>query len=138
MSTRSRARQIALQALYQLDQPAPPGMEWVRRFVASRTTTPELTEFAMSLVDGVARHRQELDLMLTEAAENWSLDRMPVVDRNALRLGAFELRLCPDTPPKVAIDEAIELVKRYSTAQSGAFVNGVLDRLLQTSGQTTP
>ena len=67
--------------------------------------------------------------MISEVAENWRLDRMAAIDRNILRLGAYEMLFCPEVPPKVAINEALELAKRYSTAQSSRFVNGILDRL---------
>ena len=67
--------------------------------------------------------------MISSVAENWRLDRMAAIDRNILRLGVFEMRFCPDVPDKVAINEALELAKRYSTAQSSRFVNGILDRL---------
>jgi len=131
VSTRSRARQIALQALYQLDQPSPPEFVWIRQFLDSRLDKPELVRFAQTLVEGTCRHRDELDRLLAAAAEHWSLGRMAVVDRNILRLGAYEMLHEPDTPPKVAIDEALELAKRFSTTESAAFVNGILDNLLQ-------
>jgi transcription antitermination protein NusB len=134
MSMRSRSREIALQALYQLDQPAAPDLDQVRGFIIRRAPTDEQAEFAVALVEGACEHRARVDQLLTDAAENWALDRMPAVDRNILRLGAFEMLLYPDTPPKVAIDEAIELAKRFSTSQSGAFVNGVLDKLLRADG----
>ena len=89
----------------------------------------ELVTFANSLVVGVQEHKPQLDALISEAAENWRIDRMAAIDRNILRLGAFELLHCPDLPAKVAINKALELAKRYSTAQSSRFVNGVLDRL---------
>jgi N utilization substance protein B len=81
------------------------------------------------LYDGVVAHLVDIDQRLTQAAENWRLQRMPAVDRNILRLGAFELLHSADTPAAVAFDEAIELAKRFGTADSPAFVNGVLDQL---------
>lgn len=91
-------------------------------------------DFARSLVQGVQAQRAELDQQIEKAAENWSLTRMAATDRNVLRLGAFEL-LHSVTPDRVAIDEAVELAKRFGTAQSGAFVNGILDRLLREKKQ---
>jgi N utilization substance protein B len=79
----------------------------------------------------VLANQADIDRRLTEAAENWRLTRMAVVDRNVLRLGAYELLHMPETPPNVALDEAIELGRRYGSADSPAFVNGVLDRLRQ-------
>jgi N utilization substance protein B len=88
-----------------------------------------LVEFTRSLVAGVRDHRSELDERITRVAANWSLDRMAATDRSLLRLGAYEL-LYTDAPPKVAVDEAIELAKRFGGAQSPQFVNGILDRLM--------
>jgi len=90
---------------------------------------PELVPFAQSLLSGVRRNRPELDQMLEERADHWSLDRMAATDRNVVRLGAYEI-LYADTPGRVAINEAVELAKRFGTQQSAQFVNGVLDRLL--------
>jgi transcription antitermination factor NusB len=87
-------------------------------------------DFARKLVEGVRARRAELDSLIQQAAENWSLERMAATDRNVLRLGAYEL-LHTDTPPRVAIDEAVELAKRFGTAQSGPFVNGILDQLMK-------
>jgi len=89
----------------------------------------ELTEFSRSLVSGVRNHRPELDELIEKLAENWSLKRMAATDRNILRLGAYEM-LHTDTPRRVAIDEAVELAKRFGSAQSAQFVNGILDRLM--------
>jgi len=129
MSRRNRARQVALQVLYQddLNPPADPsaGTELLRQ----RLRSPELVAFAEGLVAGVRRHRTKLDELIANAAANWSLHRMAATDRNVLRLGAYEL-LYTDAPPPVAIDEAVELAKRYGSAQSSQFVNGILDRLL--------
>ena len=88
-----------------------------------------MVEFARELVAGVRRNRAELDRLIDQTAEHWSLERISATDRNILRLGAYEI-LHSDTPDPVAIDEAIELAKRFGTAQSAAFVNGILDRLM--------
>jgi transcription antitermination protein NusB len=132
MSRRSRAREVALQVLYQddlnpVDDPRPGDA-----FLARRLRFPELVEFGRALVEGVRKHRSELDGLLEATAENWSLSRMAATDRNVLRIGAFEL-LHFDTPDRVAINEAVELAKRYGSRQSAHFVNGILDRLLHTS-----
>lgn len=89
----------------------------------------ELVTFATSLLSGVRRNRGELDQMLSERADNWSLERMAVTDRNVLRLGAYEI-LYADTPPRVAINEAVDLARRFGSKQSAQFVNGILDRFL--------
>src|SRR5262245_31492481 len=129
MTRRSRAREVALQLLFQHDQNPTVDRGAVERFARDRLRDPDLVSFCLGLYDGVLTHREEIDRRLTAAAENWRLPRMAVVDRNALRLGAYELLFTPDTPPAVAFDEAIELARRYGAADSPAFVNGVLDRL---------
>lgn len=137
MNRRSRAREVALQLLFQrdhnpgLDRPALEG------FARNRLREPALVDFCLQLHDGVLAHHEEIDQRLSASAENWRLPRMAAVDRNVLRIGAFELLFFPDTPPAVAFDEAIELARRYGTAESGAFVNGVLDRLRrEAAGET--
>jgi N utilization substance protein B len=127
---------VALQLLYQLD--LNPRAEWagLAAFAHERLDDPAESEpFCLALVEGVQRHKPDIDRRLGEAAENWKLHRMTAVDRNVLRLGAFELlHRGEDTPAKVALDEAIELARRYGSAESPAFVNGVLDRLRQNAG----
>ena len=98
-------------------------------FVRTRLQLEELIEFASSLIAGVRRNRAELDGLLARTAANWGLDRMAATDRNVLRLGAFEI-LFTDTPDRVAINEAVELAKRFGSSHSAQFVNGILDRFL--------
>jgi transcription antitermination protein NusB len=129
MTRRTRGREIALQVLYLLEQN--PGVDpaEIQRFIERRLREPRLRAFARALVDGVRAHQPRIDALISGVAENWRLDRMAAIDRNILRLGAYEMLCCPDVPTKVAINEALELAKRYSTAQSSRFVNGILDRL---------
>jgi transcription antitermination protein NusB len=129
MTRRTRAREIALQVLYQLEQNPGYSSSNVDRFIERRLREPRLREFARELVAGVQAHQPRIDDLISGVAENWRLDRMAAIDRNILRLGAFEMLFCPEVPVKVAINEALELAKRYSTAQSSRFVNGILDRL---------
>jgi N utilization substance protein B len=130
MTRRTRCREIALQVLYQTEQNTGTPPEEVRQFIARRLRGEgKLVEFATALVEGVQTHQAQIDALISEAAENWRIDRMAAIDRNILRLGAYEMLFCPDVPTKVAINEALELAKRYSTAQSSRFVNGILDRL---------
>jgi N utilization substance protein B len=129
MARRSRAREVALQVLYQDDLNPSHNPADDERFVRNRLHAPELVEFASSLVAGVRRNRQELDDRLAQTADHWSLERMAATDRNVLRLGAFEI-LHSETPDRVAINEAVELAKRFGSKQSAQFVNGILDRLL--------
>src|SRR4051794_894793 len=132
MTRRSRGREVALQVLYQIEQnPGIPAAE-VRQFIDRRLLgDKKLVEFTQDLGAGVRENQPKIDEMIKEVAENWRLDRMAAIDRNILRLGAYEMLLRPEVPAKVAINEALELAKRYSTAQSSRFVNGILDRVLQ-------
>jgi transcription antitermination protein NusB len=132
MTRRSRGREVALQVLYQVEQnPVIPADE-IRRFIERRLLEDrKLCEFTEGLIDGVKEHQARIDSMISQVAENWRLDRMAAIDRNILRLGAYEMLFRPEVPAKVAINEALELAKRYSTAQSSRFVNGILDRVLQ-------
>ena len=133
MPRRSRARAIAFQVLYQDDQNPQLAPAVGDQLICSRLRREELVEFARALVTGVRRHREQLDQLLEETAANWSLGRMTVTDRNVLRLGAYEI-LYSDTPDRVAVNEAVELAKRFGTAQSSQFVNGILDRLMKGKG----
>ena len=137
MTRRTRAREVALQVLYQVEQNPGYRDTDVERFIERRMQEPKLREFARELIAGVREHRPRIDELIASVAENWRLDRMAAIDRNILRIGAFEMIFCPDLPVKVAINEALELAKRYSTAQSSRFVNGILDRL-QAAEPTPP
>ena len=97
-------------------------------------------DFTKRLVSGTLSHRDTLDAIITRQAENWRLARMPIVDRNILRLALFELLHEPETPRPVVIDEALEIAKRFSTPNSSQFINGILDGVLksQTSGTAAP
>lgn len=129
MARRTRAREVALQVLYQDDLNPHHNPADDQQFVENRLQAPELVDFARSLISGVRRNRQELDDLLSATADHWSLARMAATDRNVLRLGAYEI-LYAETPGRVAINEAVELAKRFGTRQSAQFVNGILDRLL--------
>jgi transcription antitermination factor NusB len=132
---RTRAREIAVQALYQYDAlqriGAATPAEDVDRFIDGEADDPEVRDFAREIVRGTRESIEDIDGILGAVVENWTLERIAAMDRAILRLSAYELNARPDIPPKVAINEAIELAKRYSTSQSGAFVNGVLDKLLK-------
>jgi N utilization substance protein B len=129
MTRRTRARQVAFQALFQEDLNPASDPAQGEALLRRRLRTAEMVAFARKLLVGVRAHREELDRAIARVAEHWSLARISPTDRNILRLGAYEI-LLSDTPDPVAIDEAIELAKRFGTAQSAAFVNGILDRLM--------
>jgi N utilization substance protein B len=131
MSTRRRAREVALQVAYQDDINPSQSNVVTERLIRYRLNhDAKSIEFAQSLVAGVRRYRDELDRALTERATNWSLKRMAATDRNVLRLGAYEI-LYTETPNPVAVNEAVELAKRFGGEHSAPFVNGILDRLLR-------
>ena len=132
MASRSRAREVAVQALFQEDLNPRDSQDQLAPFIKARLKDESLREFATYLVLGVLRNQGELDTLLSAKANNWSIDRMAATDRAVLRLGAFEIRY-DDTPDHVAIDEAVELAKRFGSANSSQFVNGILDKLLPVS-----
>ena len=130
MGKRRKARELALQFLYQLEQngaidPGP----FEAEFWARHPVDAEAREFAASLVHGAKRQQGDIDKRIAECAEHWDIDRMAVVDRNILRLAVYELMLDAEVPPKVAINEAIEIAKKFGTRESSRFINGVLDRI---------
>jgi N utilization substance protein B len=131
MTRRSRGREVALQVLYQIEQNTGIAADEIHRFIDRRLLDDKkLAEFTVDLIAGVREHQPQIDAMIKEVAENWRLDRMAAIDRNILRLGAYEMLFQSEVPARVAINEALELAKRYSTAQSSRFVNGILDRVL--------
>jgi N utilization substance protein B len=134
MARRSRAREVVLQILFEDDLNPGRNPAAADQFLCSRLQGEELVAFARSLLSGVRRNRAEVDTLLERTADNWSLERMAATDRNVLRLGAFEI-LYTDTPDRVAINEAVELARRFGSAQSAQFVNGILDRFLSRDTQ---
>ena len=122
---RTKSREMALQVLYQADLLGDPVVETVEATLREDGHPAEIVDYAFDLVRGVRARVAELDACITAAAQHWSVSRMAVIDRNVLRLGIEELLHHPDVPPRVVINEAIELAKRFSTTSSGAFVNGV-------------
>lgn len=129
MVRRSKAREVALQMLFQHDHNPDVDYHTVRELMAQLLTDPDLAEFAWHLFIGVLEHRPVIDDRIESVAQNWSIKRMAGTDRNALRLGIYEM-LFTSTPPRVAIDQALELAKKFGSAQSSHFVNGILDRLI--------
>ncbi len=134
MSRRSRAREVALQSLYQLDlagetAPGADRLASLHRFHRGRLKSGPLVAFADSLVEGVLAQREPLDAAIDSRSDNWRLSRMAATDRTVLRIAAFELAHT-DTPPAVVADEAIELARRYGGEHSPRFVAGILGRLV--------
>jgi N utilization substance protein B len=133
--SRSRCRELALQFLYQTEFAGQRREEEVARFWQHFHKGSKTPAYLLELVAGVTGHLQELDTLISRYSEHWRLERMAAVDRNLLRLAAFELLYQPKVPPKVVINEAVELAKRFGTEASGAFVNGILDRIREAAGR---
>ena len=132
MTRRSRAREVALQLLFQRDVNPDVPRPVIEGFARDRLGNPEAEAFCLALYDGVVRHLSDIDARLTAASENWKLHRMAASDRNVLRLGTYEIAFAPEpTPGPVALDEAIELARRYGSKDSPGFVNGVLDKVFR-------
>ena len=131
MGKRRKARELALQALFQIDFYHTKNPESLNYFWPEQKVSEEVLNFARKLVEGVCRRREEIDQLIEEHSENWKLSRMSRVDRNILRMAVLELLEMEDIPCKVTIDEAIELGKKYGTSDSGAFINGILDQILK-------
>ncbi len=139
MRKRTQSREIALQILYQVEMnPEPIKDLFDSYWENNKDLTDEVRIFSEKLVNGTLEHVQALDEIITKAADNWVLDRMAVIDRNILRLGAYELLHCDDIPPKVAINEAVNIAKKFSQEESGKFVNGVLDKITHTVKPAAP
>lgn len=131
MSRRSRAREVVMQLLYRDDLNGVGQSDSDNQFLATRLNrNARLIEFADTILQGVRQHQDTIDEKLEATTENWRLSRMAATDRNIMRIAAWEI-LFGDTPPRVAINEAIEISKRYGDEKSSRFVNGVLDQLMQ-------
>ena len=129
MRRRTRSREIVLQVLYQLEIRGNEVIDEVDAFCIEQGKEAEVSDFAIKLVKGCIQKIKEIDKKIIDISENWELQRMPVVDKNILRLACYELFYMDDIPPKVSINEAIDLAKKYSTEKSGLFVNGILDKI---------
>jgi N utilization substance protein B len=137
MARRSKAREVAVQMLYQIDLNPEADLRSVRAMIQELLPEEDLQEFAWRLFVGVREHRALLDAKIEAIAENWSLKRMAPTDRNVLRLGLYEL-INTQTPHRVVLDEAIELARVFGSAQSAHFVNGILDKLVPPDRRADP
>jgi transcription antitermination factor NusB len=136
MRKRTQGRELALKFLYQIDITKDPPVGKLDFFWENQEETEAtVREFADSLIKGVTDNLEGLDKKISQFADNWELKRMAVVDRNILRLAAFELLFLADIPPKVTINEAVELAKRFGDVNSGRFINGILDKIHKTECQ---
>jgi transcription antitermination protein NusB len=131
MGSRRRARELALQMLFENDMTGAPPEEMFGHSEELHHSAESTRAYAKRLVCGTLDHRPEIDALIVGQADNWRLERMPAVDRNILRLALYEMRHEPDTPAPVVIDEALEIAKRFSTPKSSQFINGILDGVLK-------
>jgi len=128
---RTKARELAMQALYQLDAQGPDLLEHLNEFFVEGSPDDSIRKLAAEWCKGTWENLTQCDELITASTIKWQISRLSSVDKNILRLAVYQLKFCPDIPPKVVINEAIELAKKFSTAQSPAFVNGVLDAVLK-------
>jgi N utilization substance protein B len=129
MGTRRKAREMAMQALFSMDERCDFSEEMFGRFCANFAPKPDVRPYFLRLVQGVLRTRDDLDGLIERFSENWSLGRMSGVDRNLMRIAVFELLWCRDIPAKVSINEAVDIAKKFGTEESGAFINGIVDSI---------
>lgn len=131
MRKRTLARTYALQVLYQMDITSDNYIECLESFWQSLEDVVEdpVKEFTFELVKGVRDNLESIDKMISEYAANWQIERMAFIDRNVLRLSCYEIIFRNDIPPKVSINEAVELAKKFSGIEAGKFVNGILDKI---------
>jgi N utilization substance protein B len=134
MGTRRKGRELALQALYQIDMTGDASPRAVELFLRHFEGSKEAKEFARRLVLGVIGHRDEIDRIIQRSTAHWKLMRMAKVDLVILRMASYELLFCPDIPLSVSLDEAIEIGKRFGSRDSATFINGVLDEVAHSTG----
>ncbi len=134
MGTRRRAREFALQVLYQIDVTQREVDEALNLFWDNFVSDEEARDFCERLVRGAVERRDEINRLIESQAEHWKMSRMTRIDRNILRLAVYELLYCEDIPPKVTMNEAVDIGKKFGTEESGAFINGILDGISQHLG----
>jgi N utilization substance protein B len=127
MSARRKGRELALQVLYQLDMSGESSEQALRTFADSFEHTPGSRQFGEALVRGVLGQREQIDARIAQASEHWRLERLSRIDANVIRIAVYEMTTPPGLPPEIAINEAIEVARKFGTTDSAAFVNGVLD-----------
>lgn len=131
MDRRTKARELAIQAICQLDVQGEQVLPLLHRFFRENTDDDLVIQLAQQWTQGTWKHWRRCDEEIAAASEKWNLSRLSMVDRSILRLGVYQIYFCPEIPEKVAINEAIELAKKYGGVQSPRFVNGVLDAVFR-------
>jgi N utilization substance protein B len=127
MGNRRKSRELAMQALFYIDMNQDDSNELLERFCVNFNPSKKTRPFFLKLVSGVIQAKSEIDSIIVDFSDNWKISRMSCVDRNVIRIAVYELFYCQDIPPKVSINEAIDVGKKFGTEVSGAFINGILD-----------
>jgi N utilization substance protein B len=138
ISSRRKARELAMQTLFYLDMGGVAPETAVAMFCQNFNPSPKFMPFYKTLVEGVIHKKTEIDALIERFSSNWRLSRMSGVDRNVLRVAVYEMLFCDDIPPKVSINEAIDVGKKYGSEESGAFINGILDSIHLALKKQTP
>ncbi len=134
MSQRRQAREFALKMLFQIDLGKLDPQAVVAYFLENQDAAEEVKAYAKTITKGVLEEQAFFDALISKKAHHWKLERIATIERNILRMAAYELLRCPEVPKSVVINEAIEIAKKYSQDDAGAFVNGILDQLQQEMG----
>jgi len=129
MGTRRQARELAMQALFYIDMRDHASLQMLESFCDNFSPPKKARPFLLSLVNGVLETRGEIDTLIERFSKNWEIHRMSCVDRNVMRIAVYELLYCEDIPPKVSINEAVDVGKKFGTEESGAFINGIMDSI---------
>ncbi|MDA3898106.1 MAG: transcription antitermination factor NusB [Desulfobacteraceae bacterium] len=131
MGTRRKSRELAMQALFCMDTLKNESDELLEGLSGMLELAPDINRFYMTLIKGVIDNKSQIDKRIEQFSSNWKINRMGCVDRNILRIAAYEILYCHDIPPKVSINEAVDIGKLYGTEESGSFINGILDGIYQ-------
>ncbi len=129
MGTRRQARELAMQALFYMDMRKDASEEMLQNFCGCFCPSKKSRPFFMKLVNGVLGTKDQIDTLVERFSQNWNISRMSCVDRNVMRIAVYELLYCDDIPPKVSINEAVDIGKKFGSQESGAFINGIMDSI---------
>jgi N utilization substance protein B len=129
MGTRRQARELAMQALFYMDMQDKASLQMLEHFCEVFRPSKKSEPFFLELVNGVIAAKVEIDALIEKFSKNWKIKRMSCVDRNVMRIAVYELLYCRDIPPKVSINEAVDVGKKFGTEESGAFINGIMDSI---------
>ncbi len=129
MGTRRQARELAMQALFYMDMQKYASEEMLEYFCGCFCTSKKSRPFLIKLVNGVLEEKGQIDTLVERFSQNWQINRMSCVDRNVMRIAVYEMIYCDDIPPKVSINEAVDIGKKFGTQESGAFINGIMDSI---------